>query len=105
MRVLSLHLSWLLHHRPRGLCTVVECRRQFHSHRQAFTAAESSELAVPATPDAAIVASSHHLTSRKGTKKKRVTQKVDLHLVALVVVVVVAVVVVVVVVVVVTRYI
>ena len=87
VRVLSLHLSWLLHHRPRGLCTVVEGGRQFHSHRQAFMAAEGTELAVPATPgtpDAAIVASSHHLTSRY--QKKKVTQKVDLNLVALVVV-------------------
>ena len=72
------------HHRPRGLCTVVEGRRQFHPYREQLMASEGSELAVPATPgtpDATIVASSHHLA-------KRVTQTVDLNSVALVVVVV-----------------
>ena len=51
-------LSAPLHHRPRGLCTVVEDRRQLHGHRRTDVTVPCSELAVPATsgtPDAAII--------------------------------------------------
>ena len=56
VRLVDVLLSRPFHHRPRGLCTVVEGRRQLHPHRELFVAAEGAELAVratPGTPDAA----------------------------------------------------
>ena len=46
--LVDLLLSRPSHHRPRGLCTLVEGRRQLHPHREQLMGAESVELTVPA---------------------------------------------------------
>ena len=48
------------HHQPRGLCTVLESRRELHSNRHLHVSVPCSELATAETPTVALVAFSHH---------------------------------------------